>query len=247
MTGIQGHLGLGRCSPAWNALYPWHIGELPETDGRDGHFSLMHRLLAVLLLAVTPSLANAWSACGHHTVALIAYDLLSEDDQVRLRELLAEHPRFAEDFEPAPKVRDKIRFQVGTSGYWPDIARSQSEYNRPKWHYEPGPTLTIGNVTPIERPGPLPADATLETRDLHLSQADGFRGLHGRCRDYRSRASQIRRLSAGGGLVWSECLASRVSAANADGGVRRQSSLRQLRALPLLMAQEQLRVRTKSV
>ncbi len=35
-----------------------------------------------------------------------------------------------------------ISFRVG---YWPDVARSQPEYNRPTWHYELGPTLVFGD------------------------------------------------------------------------------------------------------
>jgi hypothetical protein len=59
-------------------------------------------------------------------------------------------------------------------GYWPDVARSQPKYNRPTWHYELGPTLVIGDKAELNvpnAPGPLPIDATMETQDLHASQA----------------------------------------------------------------------------
>lgn len=36
---------------------------------------------------------------------LIAYDQLNDAEQAALVDLLAEHPRYDEDFEPSPKVR----------------------------------------------------------------------------------------------------------------------------------------------
>lgn len=127
-------------------------------------------IIAALATAPEPHRAHAWSACGHHVVALIAYDLLSEADQTALVELLAEHPRFAEDFEPSPKVNDKLRYRVGQTGAWPDVAR-RTPYDRPTWHYQPAVTLTIGRVSPPKPPGRLPRSATLETQDLYIAQA----------------------------------------------------------------------------
>lgn len=88
--------------------------------------------------------------------------------------MLAAHPCYAQDFTPVPKVRNAERFQIGTAGYWPDIARSQPEYNRPNWHYQLGATLTMGDpakYTVPETPGPCPATADLRTRDLYIAQA----------------------------------------------------------------------------
>lgn len=129
------------------------------------------RSLAAFLILLTPTLAQAWSACGHHVVALIAYDRLTEDEQVRLRELLAEHPRYAEDFDPPAKVNNPERWRVGLSGYWPDVARG-TPYDRPTWHYQLGATLVIGDKVEVpDTPGPLPAGATLDTKELHVARA----------------------------------------------------------------------------
>ncbi|TWT98203.1 hypothetical protein Pla108_23610 [Botrimarina colliarenosi] len=63
---------------------------------------MTHRLFAVGFL-LTASIAQAWSEGGHHLISPLAYDLLEEADQVKLVKLLAEHPRYAEDFTPPPK------------------------------------------------------------------------------------------------------------------------------------------------
>ena len=134
------------------------------------------RVLAVFLaflLTVQP--AMAWSECGHHIIAVLAYDLMKPADQLRVLELLKHHPRFADDFKtPANSTTPEqtAHWYIGRAGYWPDVARSQPEFNRPNWHYQLGSSLTIGqNVKVPETPGPLPPGADLETKDLHIAQA----------------------------------------------------------------------------
>ncbi len=51
---------------------------------------------------------------------------------------------------------------IGRAGYWPDVAPSQPEFNRPEWHYQLGSCLNIGKRQPASVPCPLPADATAE-------------------------------------------------------------------------------------
>ena len=103
------------------------------------------RPLALLLTAFVlgGNNAHAWSECGHHIIAEIAFDLLDETNQAVLLATLAEHPRYGEDFTPPQKVRDAVRWRIGRAGYWPDVARSQPKYNRPTWHYQLGATLVI--------------------------------------------------------------------------------------------------------
>jgi hypothetical protein len=46
--------------------------------------------------------------------------------------------------------------------------------DRPTWHYQLGATLTMGdraNYHVPETPGPCPASANLDTKDLYISQA----------------------------------------------------------------------------
>jgi len=113
------------------------------------------------------STARAWAESGHHFIAELAYDQLDQIEQTSLLAILAEHPRYAEDFTPSQKVRDVPRWRIGLAGYCPDVARGQPKYNRPSWHYQLGATLVIGdaaNVNVPEEHGPLPITAALVAR-----------------------------------------------------------------------------------
>lgn len=143
---------------------------------RASNHSKKRLLVGIVLLAagLVVSRAAAWSESGHHLVALLAFDELTPSEQRELLAVLATHPRYAEDFRPLEKVRNADRFRIGTSGYWPDIARKQPKYDRPTWHYQLGATLTLGDVSRLqvpESPGPLPREATLETQELYIAQA----------------------------------------------------------------------------
>jgi len=96
-------------------------------------------------------------------------------EQKQLQELLRQHPRFAEDFaapENAKASEQLAHWYIGRAGYWPDVARSQPDFNRPTWHYQPGSSLTIGDAVNVpETPGVLPEGATLQTQDLYIAQA----------------------------------------------------------------------------
>ena len=134
----------------------------------------MKKLLLALLILLQPIPAHAWSEGGHHIIALMAFDLLSKDEQAKFLKTLEKHPRYKEDFEPPQKLpndTEVTRWRVGRAGYWPDVARRQPKFHRSTWHYELGSAVTIGNVKTPNRPGQLPADATLETQALHISQA----------------------------------------------------------------------------
>lgn len=137
----------------------------------------MRNLICTFLaftIVLQPIPALAWSEGGHHIIALMAFDLLSKDEQTKLLAVLEQHPRYKEDFEPPEKLpndQEVTRWRVGRAGYWPDVARRQPKYHRSTWHYELGAALAIGNVQPPSRPGPLPPDATLETQELYVSQA----------------------------------------------------------------------------
>lgn len=128
-------------------------------------------LLSVLLVALLAQPGNAWWECGHHIIALLAYEQLTPNEQKALYRVLRSHPRFAQDFSGPPNTSNIVRWQIGHSGHWPDVARKLDEYHRSTWHYELGSTLTIGIVNSPADPCPLPYDATLETQELHVGQA----------------------------------------------------------------------------
>ncbi len=129
-------------------------------------------LVALLAFILTVQPAFAWSEGGHNIIAVLAFDLMKPAQQKRVIELLAKHPRFVEDFKPGPKIADLNHWIIGRAGYWPDVARDQPAFNRPNWHYQLGATLAIGNDVKVhETPGQLPDGSTLETKDLHITQA----------------------------------------------------------------------------
>lgn len=137
---------------------------------------LLCAILSVLFL-LPPLPASARSEGGHHIISLMAFDLLSKEEQAKFVEILSKHPRYNDDFVPPkglPNVQDEQRWKFGRVGYWPDVARSQPKYTRPIWHYELGASLVIGDKSKLNvpnAPGSLPVDANLETQELYASQA----------------------------------------------------------------------------
>ncbi|WP_436717446.1 S1/P1 nuclease [Roseiconus lacunae] len=141
---------------------------LPPTQG-----DAMIRLTTLLAVLLFPSAVLAWSATGHHVVCVVAYDLMSEDTRAEAMGILSHHPDFNTTFKPPSNVTQQAnieRWQIGVAGCWPDIIR-RSDEDRPKWHYQLGATLVIDDAEADEPPGPLPIDATMDTKDLHIFQA----------------------------------------------------------------------------
>jgi hypothetical protein len=134
-------------------------------------------LLVLPLVLNSAATLFAWSESGHAIIMLLANDLLSPEEQAGLQELIQQHPNFGKDFQPPESLsdaKDRAQWVTGRIGYWPDVARAYDEYNRPTWHYQLGAALTMGDVSQIDvpaDPGALPADATMETQELHVLQA----------------------------------------------------------------------------
>lgn len=130
--------------------------------------------VAVLVTLAVASPSGAWSDGGHHLIGLLAYHLLDDAEKVAFQELLAAHPRFAEDFKVPGNVANADRWRAGRAGYWPDVARRQPRYNRPDWHWEDAVTLVVGDRGAVQLPNRvtrLPRLADLDSKDLHASQA----------------------------------------------------------------------------
>ena len=129
--------------------------------------------LLVSILIARP--CSAWWEGGHHLIAVMAYELLSEGEQHELQTILAAHPRITEDFVPPIQVigpEETNLWRIGRAAYWPDVARSQPKFTRPNWHFQLGATLAVGapvNVPKIS--GAVPESATLDTENLHIAQA----------------------------------------------------------------------------
>lgn len=137
---------------------------------------MFRRVLCIVLASVLilqPSNALAWSEGAHHVIGLIAFDAMTPAAQKLLLEILKAHPKFATDFKTDLTEPKAIgHFMLGTAAYWPDVARDYPEFNRPKWHYQLGASLVIGNPPKVPvTPGALFKGSTLETQDLHITQA----------------------------------------------------------------------------
>jgi len=128
-------------------------------------------IAALVLTLLLSAECTAWWACGHHIVAVMAYEELRPQEREQLIQILKKHPRFDQDFKLPKGVRDEDRYWIGHAGYWPDVARDFEKWNRPTWHYQLGSSLSIGQVKLPKDPGLLPNDATLETQELYIKQA----------------------------------------------------------------------------
>ncbi|MCR9199655.1 MAG: S1/P1 nuclease [Planctomycetaceae bacterium] len=135
----------------------------------------MFRTCILVFVMAFPTAAHAWWECGHHIIALLAFEQLPKASQEKLYAILKSHPKFDVDFQPQVKVRNVPRWQIGRTGYWPDVARQDETFNRPTWHYQLGATAVLGtpgvDVEVPDFPGPVPPSASLQTRDLYIAQA----------------------------------------------------------------------------
>ncbi len=105
--------------------------------------------LLIVLILCNPVLA--WSECGHHIIAVMAFDQLQPERKAELLRILKEHPRFAEDFKVPANVKNAEHWLIGRAGYWPDVVRSGTgkPYHRSTWHYQLGASDVIGNVANV--------------------------------------------------------------------------------------------------
>ncbi|GAB5404579.1 MAG: hypothetical protein Aurels2KO_28100 [Aureliella sp.] len=131
----------------------------------------MIRALVFASLLACSQASYGWSECGHHIIALLAFDRLDAGQQSEVIRLIRAHPRFTSDFAVPKGIKNEERWLVGRAGYWPDVARRYPDWNRPTWHYELGASVVLGRVTPDSDPRSVPDDATLKTQQLYASQA----------------------------------------------------------------------------
>ena len=139
--------------------------------------------MRMILAAIFCFLSNScfgWAESGHAIISILAAADLSPAARDKLVQLILKHPRFAQDFaapSEIPAGKEKYKWTIGRIGYWPDVARSQEQYNRPTWHYQLGATMTMGDTSQFEIPDdppPLPYNATADTQELYVAQAVGL-------------------------------------------------------------------------
>lgn len=103
-----------------------------------------------LLCSLLQLPAHGWDAVGHRLSTAVALSYTSPDKQTLLLQLLAQHPRYQEDFLDAMPAsirtrdsREQLQWLLGQAAYWPDIARGlpapeAARFNRPPWHFIDG-------------------------------------------------------------------------------------------------------------
>ena len=101
-------------------------------------------VIAIFVVGPATSLF-AWGPAGHKIIASIAFRQLTTAERTKVLNLLAKHPRFAEDFTqklPADVASDealKAEWMFQQAAIWPDIARSfkgeDRKYHHATWHY----------------------------------------------------------------------------------------------------------------
>ncbi len=94
--------------------------------------------------------AMAWDSVGHRVSAQVAVAFLEPGVRERLVAILADHPRFQEDFlDDVPGFIDAsnhVEYEswlLSQAAFWPDIARGlprgeRERYHRGNWHYIDG-------------------------------------------------------------------------------------------------------------
>lgn len=132
---------------------------------------------SIMLVLLSPQLLFGWSEGGHHAIGILAFRRMSPEKQQKFISIIKQHPNFEKDFKIPKNVADAGDdpiYLAGRACYWPDLARSYKEFDRPTWHYQLGPSFVLGDRTKLaipETPGRLPPKATLDTQELYIEQA----------------------------------------------------------------------------
>ena len=59
----------------------------------------MRGFICCLLIVCIATPAYAWSECGHHIIAVMAYRQLKPEQQAEVIRLIKAHPKFEQDFK----------------------------------------------------------------------------------------------------------------------------------------------------
>lgn len=108
------------------------------------------RIVLLVLVCAQATPLFAWDATAHRLSVYIALEQLDDEQREYWRSVLAQHPRFEQDFvaQMPDFVREADRaaqtqWLLGQAAIWPDLARGLPEaerarYNRPNWHWIDG-------------------------------------------------------------------------------------------------------------
>ena len=120
----------------------------------------MKKIFLIFLIYFGMTLSSfAWNADGHHATAIIAFNKLTINQQLNIKNILVQHPRYVEDFENAMpnqikngSDKDQARWLIQRASVWPDLVRAASddirqEFSRYTWHF----TNTVVWLRPEDR------------------------------------------------------------------------------------------------
>jgi S1/P1 nuclease len=92
--------------------------------------------IVLIFFLLLPVFLTAWNSTGHMIVAAIAYDQLSTEIQLSIRDILRNHPDYELWLEDMPAGYNEGAYLMMKSSLWPDqIRRSDNIYDHPSWHY----------------------------------------------------------------------------------------------------------------
>jgi hypothetical protein len=111
--------------------------------------------LAVTVSFFTPGSALAWNSIGHQAVSKLAYDQLTEAEQLKIFAILKAHPHYQAFLAAGrPDGVSEPEWVIMRSSVWPDWVRPRrkesrgplvTKYNRPEEHYITHPVIAPGD------------------------------------------------------------------------------------------------------
>ncbi len=81
-------------------------------------------MLLIFVFLLPSHLYHAWSEGSHHSIAAVAFGLLTEKERTELLGVLKKHPRYAEDFVPLEKLLANLLSQTHVFNIDPNYPHS---------------------------------------------------------------------------------------------------------------------------
>ncbi|HVK10848.1 MAG TPA: S1/P1 nuclease [Gemmataceae bacterium] len=111
--------------------------------------------LAVSVVLLAPGPGRAWNSIGHQAVSKLAYDQLTEAEQLKIFNILKAHPHYQALLAAGrPNGVSEPEWVIMRSSVWPDWVRPRrkesrgppvTKYNRPEEHYITHPVIAPGD------------------------------------------------------------------------------------------------------
>lgn len=101
------------------------------------------RLVSVFIFIFIITNSFAWNDHAHMTIAAIAWDRLSDQEKVKVTDLLEQHPEYNNSWKGAYNAHKNLlplgKYLMMRASMWPDEIKKKGNlnftYNRFEWHY----------------------------------------------------------------------------------------------------------------